>query len=87
KAEKLQELVAAFVAKFPQYQDQLAVVTSPAEVLEGICCFDLSDRTYTRTYSEAEVAFLRAHVPLIKFAPKGEPTFVEPQQQLEASPS
>ena len=87
KAEKLQELVAAFVAKFPQYQNQLAVATSPAEIPEDICCFDLSDRTYTRTYSEAEVAFLRAHIPLIKFAPKGEPPFVEPQQQLEAIPS
>ena len=47
-----------------------------------ICCFDVTDRTYNRTYSEAEVAFLKAHVPLIKFLPKGEPPFVEPQEQL-----
>jgi len=82
KAEKLQELIDAFVAKFPQYRSQLAVATSPSEMRQDICCFDVTDRTYNRTYSEAEVAFLKAHVPLIKFLPKGEPPFVEPQEQL-----
>jgi hypothetical protein len=30
--------------------------------------------------SGAEVAFLKAHVPLIKFAPVDEPTFITAQQ-------
>ena len=83
KAVKLQELVDAFVRKNPEYKGQLVVVRSPGERRKGMCCFDVSQRTYTRTYSQAEVAFLKTHVPLIKFAPDGEPPFVVPQQAVE----
>ena len=82
KAAKLRALIDAFVVQHPQYTGQLDVVTSPSQRGEGVCCFDVSRRTYTKTYSEAEVAFLRAHVPLIKFAPDGEPPFVVPQQPV-----
>jgi acetyltransferase-like isoleucine patch superfamily enzyme len=87
KAIKLQELVDAFVGEHPEYEGQLTVVQSPDERVRGMCCFDVSQRTYTKTYSQAEVAFLKAHVPLVKFAPDGEPPFVVPQRAIvEPSP-
>jgi len=86
KASKLQALINRFVTENPKYEGQLAVIRSPEDRREGVCCFDVSRRTYTRTYSEAEVAFLKAHVPLIKFTPEGEPPFVTPQRRLEPFP-
>jgi acetyltransferase-like isoleucine patch superfamily enzyme len=77
KAAKLRELIDAFTARHPGYAGKLLVVTSPNEIRPGNCCFDVSRRVYTKTRSEAEVAFLRAHVPLVKFTPLGEPPFVE----------
>ncbi|MBN1658069.1 MAG: hypothetical protein JXA93_06685 [Anaerolineae bacterium] len=77
KAAILQGLIAAFTAQHPEYLGQLQVVRSPEEVQEGVCCFDVSTRTYARTYSQAEVAFLKAHVPLVKFTPAGAPPFVQ----------
>ena len=83
KAIKLQELIDVFVQKYPEYAGQLIVVQSPNDRPEGVCCFDVSQRTYTRTYSQAEVAFLKTYVPLIKFSPEGEPPFMVPQQSVE----
>lgn len=84
KAAKLQELIDRFVAEHPQYAGQLAVVRSPDERRDGMCCFDVSRRTYNKTYGEAEVAFLKKHTPLVKFTPSGEDRFVIPQQEVEA---
>jgi len=86
KAAKLQTLIDAFVRDHPEHKEQLVVIRSPDERREGICCFDVSRRTYTKTYSQAEVAFLKAHVPLVKFTPDGEPPFVVPQQAVEPFP-
>jgi hypothetical protein len=83
KAAKLQELIDAFSLIHPEYKGQLLVIRRPEEKREGICCFDVSRRTYTRTYSPAEVAFLKAHVPLVKFTAEGEPPFVVPQQSVK----
>jgi acetyltransferase-like isoleucine patch superfamily enzyme len=77
KAAKLRELIDAFTTRHPGYDGKLLVATSPEEIRPGVCCFDVSRRVYTKTYSEAEVAFLKAHVPLVKFTPLGEPSFVE----------
>jgi acetyltransferase-like isoleucine patch superfamily enzyme len=77
KAAKLRALVDAFTARHPEYAGKLLVVTSPDEIRPGVCCFDVSRRVYTKTRSEAEVAFMRAHIPLVKFTPLGEPSFVE----------
>lgn len=79
KATRLQELLDAFEVAHPEHRDQLRVITSPEERIEGVTCFDVSRRVYTRTYSKAEVAFLQAHVPLIKFTPEGAPPFVVPR--------
>lgn len=76
KAARLRELVDAFTARHPEHAGKLLVVTSPEEIRPGVCCFDVSRRAYTKTRSEAEVAFLKAHVPLVKFSPLGEPPFV-----------
>jgi acetyltransferase-like isoleucine patch superfamily enzyme len=83
KATKLQALIDAFVVEHPEHQGQLRVIRSPDERRDGVCCFDVSRRTYTRTYSAAEVAFLKAHVPLVKFTPERAPPFVTPQQRVE----
>jgi acetyltransferase-like isoleucine patch superfamily enzyme len=86
KATKLESLIDAFVRDYPQCEGQLIVIRSPDQAVEGACCFDVSRRTYTRTYSQAEVAFLKKHIPLIKFTPEGEPPFVVPQQPVEPYP-
>jgi len=86
KADKLQGLVDAFTARHPEFKDQLLVITCPEARRGGVCCFDVSRRTYTRTYSRAEVAFLKRHVPLVKFTPEDEPPFVVPQQTVELLP-
>ncbi len=83
KAAKLQELIDAFFQIHPEYRGQLLVIRSQEQKREGICCFDVSRRTYTRTYSPAEVAFLKAYVPLVKFTAEEEPPFVVPQQSVK----
>lgn len=83
KATKLQELIDTFIKSYPIYKEQLFIAQSPHERPEGMCCFDVSQRTYTKTYSEAEVAFLKAYVPLIKFTPEGEVPFVVPRRALK----
>lgn len=80
KAAKLREIIDAFTARHPEHSGNLLVVTSPEEIRPGVCCFDVSRRVYTKTRSDAEVAFLKAHVPLVKFTPLGEPPFVEPPE-------
>lgn len=84
KATALASIVTAFERKHPQYAGQLLVVQAPEEYIPGKTCFDVSRREYTQTYSEAEIAFLRAHVPLVKFTPVGDPPFVVPQQTHNA---
>lgn len=79
KSATLRELIARFEAERPELADQLHVARSPAERVAGRCTFDVSTRTYTQTKSPAEVAFLKAHVPLVKFTPDGQPAFVVPR--------
>jgi acetyltransferase-like isoleucine patch superfamily enzyme len=81
KAVKLERIVAEFVGRNPQFADQLVVILSPDQRRDGVTCFDMSRRTYTQTYSPAEVAFLKEYTPLIKFTPEGAPPFVVPQTE------
>jgi acetyltransferase-like isoleucine patch superfamily enzyme len=76
KTRSLQSLIDAFVSENVQFKDQLMAIQSPLEIKEGVTCFNLSDRTYTKLYTLAEINFLRCHVPLIKFIPKDEPSFI-----------
>jgi len=79
KSAKLQGLLDAFFVKHPEHRGQLRVVSSPGEMMDGVTNFDVSRRVYTRTRSAAEVAFLKAHVPLIKFTPDGAEPFIQVQ--------
>ena len=81
KAARLQRIVDAFLESRPEYRDQLIVARGTSERRPGVCSLDVSTRTYTRTYREAEVAFFKAHVPLVKFTPDGEPPFVMPRHR------
>lgn len=76
KAASLQELVDAFEIEHPEHAAAIQVARSVEEREEDRCWFDVSTRTYRKAYHPAEVAFLRAHVPLIKFAPEGEGRFI-----------
>ena len=79
KAIKLQEIIKKFVKIHPQYQKQLKVVQSKDEIEDDVCCFDVSRRVYNKNYLEAEIAFLKANIPLVKFTPDGEDSFIQPQ--------
>ena len=79
KGATLQGLIDAFVGRNPQHRGKLLVVTSAADYEDGICCFDVSQRVYTRTWSDAEITFLKEHVPLVKFTPVGAPSFIDLQ--------
>jgi acetyltransferase-like isoleucine patch superfamily enzyme len=80
KVAKLQELIAQFESDHPEHRGGLVAVHDAGEIHDDDrCYFDLSTRTYTKRLLPAEVAFLRATVPLVKFAPAGEPDFVIPQ--------
>lgn len=87
KVHKLQSLIDEFTARHPEYRGRLAVITSPEEACRGICNFDVSRRTYTQTYSPAEVSFLKEYTPLIKFTPEGKGSFIRPQSSAPAKGS
>ena len=80
KHSRMQALVDRFVDEHPEHANRLVVVTSDEEIDEDDrTYFNVADRTYTRRRTDAEVAFLRAHVPLVKFVPRGDPAFVVPK--------
>jgi acetyltransferase-like isoleucine patch superfamily enzyme len=85
KAARLQEIIDEFISNNPEFAGQLLVIRSPEQRLEGVTCFDVSRRTYTRTYSRAEVTFLQEHTPLVKFTPEGSAPFVVPQENVTPS--
>ncbi len=86
KTRKLQELIDRYTEEFPEFRNRLALAQDGEKRRDGVCYFDVTRRSYTQTYSVAEISFLKAHVPLIKFIPEGKPDFVVPQQQVEPFP-
>ncbi len=80
KVAHLRELIATFERDHPNHAGALMAVHDSSEIVDdGRTWFDLSERTYTRRRSAAEVDFLLAHVPLLKFSPAGEGSFIELQ--------
>jgi acetyltransferase-like isoleucine patch superfamily enzyme len=83
KAGILRNLIRIFEQQNPCFVgNQLIVVRDTSEIWglpAGFTVFDVSRRTYTQTYSEVEVMFLKANTPLIKFTPEGKPPFVTPR--------
>lgn len=83
KSRRMQDFLDQWLEKNPQYRRALRVIQSPDDAEDGVTCFDVSTRTYTRLRSEAEIRFLKDSVPLIKFTPVGEPPFVTPQHPVD----
>ena len=85
KAHALWRLIWEFEHKHPEYSGELSVVSS-GEWMQKMSTgnggqFDVSTRTYHRTYSDAEVAFLKENTPLVKFTAWDEPHFIERQDK------
>jgi acetyltransferase-like isoleucine patch superfamily enzyme len=76
KARRLRGLIDEFCARHPEHRGRLEVAESAGPRVAGVTTFNVADRTYTKTFAEAEVAFLKEHVPLVKFLPEGEPDFI-----------
>ncbi|NBV49812.1 hypothetical protein EBR78_01185 [bacterium] len=71
KLQKLMEVINSFLQKKPEYKGQLqACIDYPLMPKKGVSYFSVLERTYTQNYTEAEVSFLKAHTPLIKFCPR-----------------
>lgn len=86
KYERMVSLIQQFEWAHPEYEDQLFAVVDPSHIRDdGRTYFDVSSRTYTRTHSAAEVAFLKEHTPLIKFTAVGEESFIELQRLLQVT--
>lgn len=83
KYKKLQELILAFEHKYPEFKGRLKAVRSPDQIVKNVTCFDVSRRVYTKRKTQAEIAFLKEHVPLIKFVPDGEGSFINLQKVKE----
>lgn len=85
KAMRMLDLIHAFELAHPEYRGALRATTTrvATDGYDGITTFDVSTRTYTRTNSDAEVAFLKAHVPLVKFTAADEPSFIQLQNVLQ----
>jgi len=75
KAARLREILTDWLDRFPQWRDEVVVVEDPAQRRNDVTWFDVSTRTYNKRHAAAEVAFLRDHVPLVKFIPEGTPHF------------
>lgn len=69
KLEVMRSLIEEFVKNHPIYEGKLQAVASMKKRVDGVTYFDISTRKYTKNYSEAEVRFLKTHVPLVKFTP------------------
>ncbi len=83
KYEKLQKIIDAFCARHACHKDRFAIIRDISETKENVTCFNVVDRTYTRTYSEEEVMFFKKNVPLVKFTPVHANSFVfdEPEKK------
>lgn len=71
KQIKLQELLDEFFRVHPDFSGKLrACVEYPLQADPDVTYFNVTDRTYTKIFSEAEVSFLKSKVPLVKFVPR-----------------
>jgi acetyltransferase-like isoleucine patch superfamily enzyme len=77
KAARLHEILGHWLDQSPQWRDEIIVVEDPAQRRNDVTWFDVSTRTYNKRHTAAEVAFLRDHIPLLKFLPEGVPHFFQ----------
>lgn len=78
KVAKLEQILEEFERRYPTHEGRVRVAQSHPGREEGITYLDPGDRTYTRTLSAAEAAFLGAYTPLVKLSPKGAPPVYDP---------
>ena len=72
KVDAARKMVREFEARHPKHAERIVPVDSlPSSQDAAVTYLDLGNRTYTQRYSAAEVAFLKANVPLIKLTPVG----------------
>lgn len=78
KAKVLQNLIDEFEIENPKFAGMLKIVYSESEMLKNTekTYFNISNRTYTKKLNDAEVAFMKKNVPLIKFIPHDELEFI-----------
>lgn len=76
KADKLDQLIGEFCAKTGHVRDGFAIVRDVSEIKEGVTCFNVANRTFSQTFSEAEIDFFREYVPLVKFTPANAGSFI-----------
>lgn len=69
KLETMRSLIDEFVKKHPEYEGKLEAVATMGRRDDGVTYFDVSSRKYTKNYNDAEIAFMKKHVPLVKFTP------------------
>lgn len=84
KAAKLGELIDAYCVQSGCSRDSFAIVRDATEARDGITCFNVADRSYTQTFSDAEISFFREYVPLVKFTPANASSFIFGEPQPEA---
>jgi len=78
KAKALATVLRSFEEEYPQHRGRIRILEDAGRIDEGVTYIDLTDRSYIRTLSSAEVDFFRGHIPLVKFVPKSEPPFFRP---------
>lgn len=81
KASVLRDLIERWARREPELARRLVVVTDSRRRPADATWFDVSTRTYNKRHAPEEVAFLQAHVPLVKFLPEGEPGFISPDRR------
>lgn len=73
----LQKIIREFEDENPRFRGRLRAGDSIPEDPGDVTHFDVVRRVYNKQLLEAEISFLKSHVPLIKFTPAGEGVFWE----------
>lgn len=76
KAERLQTMVNEFEVLFPQFKNCIRVITDISQQNDSFNWFNVSNRTYNKRYSKAEITFLKEYTPSIKFTPFDKKSFI-----------
>jgi hypothetical protein len=79
KYAQLQRIITEFEQKYPEFKGSIKAIRAQHDIAEGVTSFDVSRRVYTKRRTKAEIAFMKENVPLIKFIPEGEPSFIQLQ--------
>ena len=61
KIISLQILIDKFVSENVQFKGQLMIIQSSLEIKEGVTCFNLSDRTYTKLHTVVSISPCRKY--------------------------